>query len=420
MVGSPEGVSEQNRDRESNGSIAEAFFSPGTFSHVASLVIISGLLYSVMKIGIFGMDKIGSMIFLSLSISYVFSAIFIQTKLGHFLLMVKDDGNGIININYWKRSFKALFTIGTFTTLISFAIVNQIQLSSIVLFMGVLFTLMSFGQALSIISGGVNYYNSKREVEIESRTGMLATFYRISLVLLIFGPLIWLLEVGSQDSSTNLSFGIKIIVLIFLSLVVILLDKITEAIRVKDVFDGKILDRFLAIMIFTTCWHIFSALRRTPIFMDPSESAVIAEEGFLMSVSIILAVWSISNRGAKRGWKVFQSQSAIFWGISFGYAYAGSVASVSSLSEGKLDLISITAIGHVITAISIVIMIPFAIRTLKKIDVENEIKLDSGWDNNFENKKKIIIPDEKIGNFEHEKVSTLENDDPDDDVELID
>ncbi|MAK40407.1 MAG: hypothetical protein CL993_01600, partial [Euryarchaeota archaeon] len=99
MVGSPEGVSEQNRDRESNGSIAEAFFSPGTFSHVASLAIISGLLYSVMKIGIFGMDKIGSVIFLSLSISYVFSAIFIQTKLGYFLLMVKDDGNGIININ---------------------------------------------------------------------------------------------------------------------------------------------------------------------------------------------------------------------------------------------------------------------------------------------------------------------------------
>ena len=435
MVGSPEGVSEDNRSTTSNRGIVEAFLNPGTFPHVVLLIAISGLLYSVMRIGIFGMDEIGSVIFLSLSFSYIISAIFIQTNVGNFLLTVKDGGNGIINISYWRNSSKALMTIGIFTTVISFLILNRIQVSSIVMFMGVLFIFMSFGQALSIVSGGVNYYNSKKELEIESRTGMLATFFRIILVLLIFGPLIWWMEVGSQDSSSNLSLGIKIIVLFSLSLVVILLDKITESIRIKNTFDGKILDRFLVIMIITVCWHIFSALRRTPIFLDPSESAVIAEEGLLMSISIVLAVWSISNRGAKRGWKIFQSQSAIFWGISFGYAYAGSVASVSSLSEGKLDLISITAIGHVVTSLSIIIMIPFAIKSFKKMSniqekIETIIPDDVDYNdkknvnsiqkdvvrNNNENSEEIEKIDEEP---ENEGINNSENNNFDE-VELID
>ena len=427
MVGSPEGVSEDNRSTTNNGGIVEAFLNPGTFPHVVLLIAISGLLYSVMRIGIFGMDEIGSVIFLSLSFSYIISAIFIQTNVGNFLLTVKDGGNGIINISYWRNSSKALMTIGIFTTVISSLILNGIQVSSIVMFMGVLFIFMSFGQALSIVSGGINYYNSKRELEIESRTGMLATFFRIILVLLIFGPLIWWMEVGSQDSSSNLSLGIKIIVLFSLSLVVILLDKITESIRIKNTFDGKILDRFLVIMIITVCWHIFSALRRTPIFLDPSESAVIAEEGLLMSISIVLAVRSIS--------KIFQSQSAIFWGISFGYAYAGSVASVSSLSEGKLDLISITAIGHVVTSLSIIIMIPFAIKSFKKMSniqekIETIIPDDVDYNdkknvksiqkdvvrNNNENSEEIEKIDEEP---ENEGINNSENNNFDE-VELID
>ena len=435
MVGSPKGVSEDNGSIESNRGIIEAFLNPGTFPHVVLLLVISGVLYSVMRMGILGMDEIGSVIFLSLSLSYIISAIFIQTNVGNFLLTVKDDGSGIVNITYWRKSSKAIITIGIFTAVISLLIMNQIQVSSIVLFMGILFIFMSFGQALSIVGGGVNYYNSKRELEIESRTGMLSTFFRIILVLLIFGPLIWWLEIGSQDSSDNLSLGIKIIVLVFLSLVVILLDKITESIRINEGYDGKILDRFLVIMIIITSWHIFSALRRTPIFLDPSESAVIAEEGVLMSISIILTVWSISNRGAKRGWKIFQSQSAIFWGISFGYAYAGSVASVSSLSEGQLDLISITAIGHVVTSLSIIIMVPFAIKSFKKMgDIDKKItnivsdsedfidkmKVNPEYSGNSGNNDEFFKESKKIENRPLEEENMISENEKFDEVELID
>ena len=78
-----------------------------------------------------------------------------------------------------------------------------------------------------------------------------------------------------------------------------------------------------------------------------------------MSVSIILAVWSMANRGRKGGWKFFQGQSALFWGIGFGFAYAGSISSLTALSEGTL--LTTTAIGHGFTALVMIGIIPITV-----------------------------------------------------------
>ena len=98
-----------------------------------------------------------------------------------------------------------------------------------------------------------------------------------------------------------------------------------------------------------------------------------------MAVTIILAVWSISNRGKKKGWRIFQGQSAIFWGVAFGYTYGGSVASLSSISGGYLDMVSITALGHLITAVSIIVMLPLSIGLVgivKKIETSSKGRLE--------------------------------------------
>ena len=80
-----------------------------------------------------------------------------------------------------------------------------------------------------------------------------------------------------------------------------------------------------------------------------------------MAITILIAVWTISNKGRDKGWGIFQGQSAVYWGICFGYAYGGSIASLSSLSEGVLDLVTITALGHLITGLSAVVLLPFTI-----------------------------------------------------------
>lgn len=78
-----------------------------------------------------------------------------------------------------------------------------------------------------------------------------------------------------------------------------------------------------------------------------------------MSITIILAVWSLSKKGHKRGIRIFQGQSAIFWGVCFGLAYCGSISSLTVLSEGSL--MTTTAIGHAITAIVMLAICPIAL-----------------------------------------------------------
>jgi hypothetical protein len=97
---------------------------------------------------------------------------------------------------------------------------------------------------------------------------------------------------------------------------------------------------------------------------------MLIEEGVLMSISILLAVWSMSQKGKKKGLRIFQGQSAIFWGIGFGFMYAGSISSLTALSEGSL--LTTTAIGHTITAAVMIAILPVAIRLIGKPNTEEE------------------------------------------------
>ena len=104
--------------------------------------------------------------------------------------------------------------------------------------------------------------------------------------------------------------------------------------------------------------------RRNPLFVDSTTGSMLVEEGILMAVTILLAVWSMSNRGHKKGWRIYQGQSAVFWGIGFGYAYGGSIASLTALSEGSL--LTTTAGGHLLTAIVMLAILPMAISRVGK------------------------------------------------------
>ena len=77
----------------------------------------------------------------------------------------------------------------------------------------------------------------------------------------------------------------------------------------------------------------------------------------------------MSKKGIKRGWKIFQGQSAIFWGVCFGLAYCGSVSSLTVLSEGSL--MTTTAIGHAITAIVMLAICPIA---LSRVGLSEELE----------------------------------------------
>jgi len=92
----------------------------------------------------------------------------------------------------------------------------------------------------------------------------------------------------------------------------------------------------------------------------------------LMIITIFFAVTSMINRGKKKGINIFGGQSAIFWGISFGYLYAGSISSLTIISEQLTEssLLQTTAIGHIITAVVILVILPSAIKKLNNEEEE--------------------------------------------------
>ena len=373
------------QDAEVEG-VVESFVNPSTFPHIVTLIFSTATLYLMMKIQFFGIDELGSIIFLSLAITYIFAAIINPSKIGKLLLNVNHDHAGIFNFQYWIKSAKVMSVIAI--TCLAFTVLFVSQLgenrSKVIFFMSSIFLLLSIGQAISITAGGINYSNGRKLKARVSKTGRLATASRTIVIILVFSPLVWWFGYTSEQNAqeityVNLNWILQLVFIISLGLIVILADKITREKRRSESIDGRAVDRFMMFIIATCCWHLFSAWRRNPFVQNPNENAILVEEGFLMAVTIILAVWSISNRGKKKGWRIFQGQSAIFWGVAFGYTYGGSVASLSSISGGYLDMVSITALGHLITAVSIIVMLPLSIGLVgivKKIETSSKGRLE--------------------------------------------
>ena len=84
---------------------------------------------------------------------------------------------------------------------------------------------------------------------------------------------------------------------------------------------------------------------------------LILEEFILMVITVIAAIWSLAKGGHQRGFKMFNQKNAVFWGLSFGMAYSGSIAMISVLGSklsggaiGTLGVSTTIGIGHLITA----------------------------------------------------------------------
>ena len=140
------------------------------------------------------------------------------------------------------------------------------------------------------------------------------------------------------------------------------MERYTKSSREGAEVDGVARDRVYFLIFITSCWHLLSSWRRAPFTVDQSSVGLFFEEVILMSITIVLAVWSLSKKGHKRGWRIFRGQSAIFWGVCFGFAYCGSVSSLTVLSEGSL--MTTTAIGHAITAVVMLAVSPIALSRL--------------------------------------------------------
>ena len=343
------------------------FSDPSTLPHIVLLVISSGSLYIAMTANVFGSENQGAAIFLSLSLSYMVAALIRPSRLGSFLLTVESNSEGVLRGRYLTKGLTKTLPVIALATLIWYFLninLNEENLNDLKLILAMMFIAMSLFQGLTLTVGWVEYGKKIRGPPRDSRTGVNLTLFRVIISLVLLAPLVWWFGYGAVNPS-NANFSTNFVWFIFLITIVflgVLMERYTKSSRDGAGVDGVARDRVYFLIFITSCWHLLSSWRRAPFTSDQSSVGLFVEEGVLMSITIVLAVWSLSKKGRKRDWRIFQGQSAIFWGICFGHAYCGSVSSLTVLSEGSL--MTTTAIGHAITAIVMLAISPIALHSV--------------------------------------------------------
>ena len=199
------------------------------------------------------------------------------------------------------------------------------------------------------------------------------------------------------------------------------------------------------LLLILSAWHLSSAWSR---FTTSESGAMWTEEAVLVIITVISAVWAMTNRNRTKI-TVVTENTAVFWAIAFGFGYAGSITVMTDLSTeliGNLPLIGLLSkqlgigsvastlgIGHVLTALTLLLgfskglkrptnKIGTSVASLQDgLESSNEEKINSENDN-LELSK--IISNEE--GHENEEIEIVEIEDEielieeEDEVELID
>ncbi|MBL6881447.1 MAG: hypothetical protein ISR08_00465 [Candidatus Poseidoniaceae archaeon] len=96
-------------------------------------------------------------------------------------------------------------------------------------------------------------------------------------------------------------------------------------------------------------WHVLSIVRS--IDSASSTTLIFIEELVLMIFTVFMAIWALTSKADGRKSTLFTKDNALFWGVAFGYAYAGSVAMITSVFD---DLTAVLIGGHILVVATVV------------------------------------------------------------------
>jgi len=101
-------------------------------------------------------------------------------------------------------------------------------------------------------------------------------------------------------------------------------------------------------------WHALAIWRQLDLAPITSSGAeLLIEEVLLMIFTVFMAIWTLTSRGINSKLPFFNQNSALPWGLAFGYAYAGSVAMLTVVLD---DITNVMIAGHFVVVLTILWM----------------------------------------------------------------
>lgn len=366
-------MSEHNTDSLKQISFLDLIknmFSTRTLPHIVTIGLISIILLTLVS----SQENFVSFAFISLSASYGLIAILSNNETVQTLIKLPTEKN---ETNLTAR-FILSFRITIVPILLSSVIMGLLWYSLggndnswISPLLASLFIVWSIAQAASFRTGMVEWLaNGLGDAKLHDYKEKISTATQFAIVQSFAFVLIWVGQALSNSESMSFGDALKggFIFLIISVLLQFLTLRITRTERENSGFEkGMAAFSFkwmIIAQIFIT-WHAFSVYRRA--LMDPTEISTILEEGFLMALSVIFAVWSLTTYTVRDGKRLVSENASLPLGISFGYAYAGSVAMLTGTFE---SLREVMIFGHVLTICTMILLMR---PTLRASRVSTEI-----------------------------------------------
>lgn len=117
-------------------------------------------------------------------------------------------------------------------------------------------------------------------------------------------------------------------------------------------------------------WHLLTVWRHWAI--APGGALLFVEEFLLMIFTVVMAIWGLTSKSYRSSLRLVNAQNALPMGLAFGYAYAGSVAMLTTVLD---DVRNVMMAGHMIVVLTFLWMQPrLLLATMGGMEATERIK----------------------------------------------
>ena len=359
-------------------AIIRSLLSPSTAPHLLLLVITASLLHIMAKVGT---EQIASFGFISFSIAYVLLAPASNKDVFRKLITFEQQEDSTF-ADSMKERFKILilplafglvlwgifaFTMGEGDTLSDIGTIIPSAL-------GFLFVAWAIAQGWFFAYATSNSIKTPdtgtlKDASTHSPIPSLVTTSTLMIAMTIIVTEAFRFSLGSTQ------FSVWPYVASFA--VFALSVRITWTLRQKastHTATHAVAKRWFHVTQLFITWHVLSIVRS--IDSASSTTLIFIEELVLMIFTVFMAIWALTSKADGRKSTLFTKDNALFWGVAFGYAYAGSVAMITSVFD---DLTAVLIGGHILVVATVVwaqrsLLDSRINRMFKDFDIQESVK----------------------------------------------
>lgn len=337
--------------------------SPRTLPHIIMIAVISSILLFLVST----QEVLVAMSFISLSISYIVVSMLSNNSMIQSLTKLPEEKGD----SQWIVRFLFSFRITIVPILIAAVIVGLLWSLTggndngwISPALASLFIVWSIAQAASFRTGMVEWLaNGLGDAKLHLYQEKISTASQVVVVQVFALVILWLGQIISQAEKMTLQDALLggiafIIVSVILQAITLWLTRSEREASGNEKGMAAFSFKWMIVAQLFITWHAFSIYRRTA--MSPSDLSTIIEEGLLMAFTVIFAVWSLTTYTVRDGKRLISEHASLPLGISFGYAYAGSVAMLTGTFD---SLKEVMIFGHVLSICAMMLLLRPTLRT---------------------------------------------------------